>query len=860
MYESFAGNGMLCNPEAIFRGLRAEPDFAGLKHIWVLSSADDNPETVREFAHDRSVRFVRPSSIGYYRALATSGYLVNNATFPPEFGKRAGQVYLNTWHGTPLKRMGYDIGDAASRVANVIRNFLSADYLLAANHFMVEQMYETAHLLRNVYRGQIIEEGYPRIDYQFAGATQVGEVRRRLEGTGLPVGDRKIILYAPTWKGESFAEPSDDAEELMARVLELESLIDTDRYVVLLKTHQAVHSFAANRPEFAGRLVPNEIPTNQVLSATDILITDYSSTFFDFLATGRPVVFLTPDIDDYTGYRGLYSEPEDWPGPVVRTTRDLAAELRSIDEIGERAEITPRYRAMRDRMSNHDDGHATARIIDIVFRHHTAGYTVGPVTRDARPSILINAGSMRPNGITSSVLGLLEHIDHQRFDVSVVFPYSRSLAVIGKQKEIHPAVRQFTRVGGMNGSKFGQLARQIALLRGDLSKHETSPWQKRLWDDEWTRCFGSSRFDHVIDFSGYGSLWASLMLHAPDAQRSIWLHNDMGANTGLDGAGRASDRWASDRWANKGHGRVGSGRRDRGGSRSRGRGRAFRDLRAIYSLYPDYDRLVSESPELEAANAQALSAFAPRRKFVSAAGLIDAVRVRTKAAVDLRDAVVRTAHGQVPGWATELSQNTRLAGPPGKAGEAGTAAASAALHRGLAVATVLPSATFVSVGRLSVEKNYALLIRAFARVRAEAPATRLIIVGGGPLLGELGRLIGELKLTDAVVLAGQQPNPYPIMARSDCVVLARDFPAKSMVTLEARVLGLPVVATAPAPVVDMAAERDGLLVPGTETGLRDGMLAFLRGDVAPTSIDSDAYNATAIDQFYRAIGVDRAAA
>jgi len=93
-YESFAGNGMLCNPEAIFRALKDDPEFASLRHVWALTSKRDNPSTTREFARDANVRFVRPGTSGYYRALATSGYLINNATFPPEFGKRAGQVYL----------------------------------------------------------------------------------------------------------------------------------------------------------------------------------------------------------------------------------------------------------------------------------------------------------------------------------------------------------------------------------------------------------------------------------------------------------------------------------------------------------------------------------------------------------------------------------------------------------------------------------------------------------------------------------------------------------------------------------------------------------------------------------------------
>ncbi|TFC10422.1 glycosyltransferase [Cryobacterium algoritolerans] len=790
LYESFGGNGMLCNPEAIFRGLRAAPDFGHLKHVWVLSDKSDNASVVREFASDAAVRFVSPGSQGYYRALATSGYLVNNATFPTEFSKRPQQVYLNTWHGTPLKRMGYDIGDPASRVANVIRNFLSADYLLAANRFMVEQMYEKAHLLRNIYRGEIIEEGYPRIDAQFTDVAGVNSVRDRLEAAGLPLTGRKIILYAPTWKGESFARPNDDAEELIRRVIELETLIDTSQYVVLLKTHQVVHQFAARRKEFRGRLVPNEIPTNSVLSATDILVTDYSSTFFDFLSTGRPIAFLTPDIDDYAGYRGLYMEPEEWPGPVVRTVAELAVELNVIARSGQRIEVAEGYAAMQEKYAAHEDGHATDRIIDIVFRGKRAGYRVGPVARDDRRSILINVGGMTPNGITSSALNLLNAIDHSKFDVSVVFPYSRRPRVLEKQAEINPAVRQFARVGGMSGSKITHAVRRVAWFRGDLSAHEHDPVQERLWDDEWTRCFGSSRFDFAIDFSGYGQLWATLMLHAPGAERSIWLHNDMAADAQRNVHGKR---------------------------------RQFRSLTGVFSLYRGYDHLVSVSPALAAINAHALDEYASVEKFVAAKNLVNAPHILRAAKLDVRQAATDITTGVVPGWATDLT------------------AASA-------------PTTFVTAGRLSPEKNHARMIRAFAAVHSDHPETRLIIVGDGPLYEQLSRLITELGLSTAIVLTGHQHNPYAVMAASDCFVLSSDYEGQPMVLLEALILDLPVVTVAFGSAGDALPTGVGLTVPATDDGLADGMRAFLRGEVPTAPFDNAAYNQDAMEQFYVAIG------
>ena len=526
LYESFAGNGMLCNPEAIFRALLDEPEFAKFTHVWVLASKRENPAVVREFAWSRSVRFVRPGSFAYFRALAIAGFLVNNATFPPEFGKRSGQQYLNTWHGTPLKRMGYDIDASATRVTNVIRNFLSADFLLSTSPFMTEHLYEKAHLLGQIYRGRVIEEGYPRVDRQLLDATGVAATRARLMDGGVAIDDRQIILYAPTWKGTSFSLPEDDINELVARVELLESLIDTTKYVVLLKTHQVVHRFVSNIPGLAGRLIPNEIPSNVILGITDVLVTDYSSIFFDFLATGRPIFFLTPDLADYAGYRGLYIAPAEWPGPVVDTVSQLADAVNEFDRAGVDSHVAANYRAMRAQFVARDDGHATQRIVDIVFRGNTAGYQVTPIAHDGRRTMLIHAGGMRPNTVTSALIALLDRIDHSRFDVSIVFPPTRARSVQDQQRLLSPRVRQFARVGGMNGSKLS-LARLRSTRSAGKGSVARSAAGTGLWRDEWDRCFGLTTFDFALDFAGTSSFWASLMLQSPGSERSIWLRSDL---------------------------------------------------------------------------------------------------------------------------------------------------------------------------------------------------------------------------------------------------------------------------------------------------------------------------------------------
>ncbi|WP_158865075.1 glycosyltransferase [Leifsonia sp. AG29] len=792
-YESFSGNGMLDNPEALFRELLAAPDLKHLTHIWALSDFGQYRAAVEEFAGDPRVHFVKYGSPAYFRALATSQYLVNNATFPIDFAKRPGQIYLNTWHGTPLKRMGYDIADGALATANIIRNFVQADYLLAANPFMADQMYERGYKLTGIYRGTIIEEGYPRIDRQLLDDAGRADVRRRLVDAGLPIGDRKIVLYAPTWKGATFGRPTDDLDELMAHVARIEERIDTSRYTVLLKTHQTVHKLAAERPELKRMLVPNELPTNLVLGASDILISDYSSIFFDFLQTGRPIVFFTPDLADYAGTRGLYFEPEEWPGPVLMSAGEVGDALHGIAESGDAVPEAhrERYRSMQERFTPYEDGEASKRVIDIVFRGERDGRRLRTgLDDDGREKILLYLGGMRPNGITTSALNLLNNIDHERYDVSAFFAQSGSRVVIAKQSQINPAVRQFPRVGGMNGAKLLHLARHVEFRRGRIAQHSETPAQNALWDDEWYRCFGDSRFDYVVDFSGYGPFWATLLLHSPAAQRAIWLHNDL-----------ASDA----------HREV------------NGQKRMLHSLTQIFTLYGQYDHLVSVSPTLSAINRESLSEYAAPAKFVSALNTVDAEHILENARADLHELAFDEETGTLPEWAEQLLGDDDVT-------------------------------TFVTVGRLSPEKNQARLIRAFAPVHADNPNTRLVVVGSGPLEDELRTLISSLGLEHAVFLTGMQPNPHAIMAHADCFVLSSDYEGQPMVILEALVLDLPIVTVEFASAKNALPAGSGLVVPQTDEGVATGLRAFLAGEVPANHFDHEAYNRKAVGEFYRAIG------
>ena len=792
LYESFAGNGALDNPEALFRKLLDDPEFAALRHIWALT-----PELGRafyaEFSEHPRVRFVRPRSSAYVAALARSQYLITNATFPPEFHKRPGQTVVNTWHGTPLKRMGYDMPDGAYEAANTLRNFLSSDVLLSQNSHMT-RMYRDAYRLEGVFPGRILELGYPRTDRQHLDPAAMADGIRMLRHSGIDLGDRRLVVYAPTWKGISFSTPRDDADELLATVARLQARLG-ETYLVALKAHQAVHEAVAGHAGH-GVLINNEMPTNVVLGLTKVLITDYSSIFIDFLATGRRVVFFTPDAADYSRERGTYFTPEELPGEVVTTVEELAVEI--LAERGAREHLAARWRAD---FTGRDDGHASERVIDAVFRRAdtTAPELAARAQPDAAPAparrrrVLIYLGGMRSNGITTSALNLLAHLDHDRLDVSALIARPRGRDQRANAARIDPRVRQLHRVGGLTTRLTTEgFMRTLGRLR---PAHREPHWERRLWEDEWERCIGDATFDVVIDFSGYSRFWAELVLHSPPARRLIWLHNDMAAEVN----------------------RPVSGRR-----------RMRRSLPAVFALYSRFDALVSVSKQLSDANAAQLATRyrIPGDHFRSARNIIDEVgaheRLRQPLAAAAAVVDAETGVAGIPAWVERVAS-----------------------ERG--------ARWFVTVGRLSPEKNQARLLDAFAIVHAGHPDTRLILVGDGPLRVDLEAHVCQLGLGDVVIMTGALANPFAVLAVADCFVLSSDYEGQPMVLLEAAVAGLPIVTVRFGSVSDALPAGQLHVVDQTVEALAQGMLDYLEGDVRGAALDAEAYNALALREFGSAI-------
>lgn len=295
----------------------------------------------------------------WYQLLAEAKLLVNNNNFPFYFRKREGQTYIQTWHGTPLKRLGNDVARTNFSLSywNLMhREATYWDALLAQNPYAADVLSACFG-----FEGPVITEGYPRNDSLKAADADARRTAVR-DLLGIPEG-RKAILYAPTWRDD--AKNSSKQYE-MVTYLNFEAAQEQlgDEYVILLRGH---HNIASQRQTAGNRFVIDvtEYPeVNDLYLAADVLINDYSSVMFDFCVTGKPIIFLTPDIAQYRdSTRGFYFDLEEQaPGPLLETTTEVVDAIKSLPSI--KLRYADRYRAFVETYAPMCDGSATQRVVD----------------------------------------------------------------------------------------------------------------------------------------------------------------------------------------------------------------------------------------------------------------------------------------------------------------------------------------------------------------------------------------------------------------------------------------------------------------------------------------------------------------
>ncbi len=354
LYSSFGGRAYGDSPRAVHeelvrRGVEVE-------HLWAVRDA--------QAAVPKTARAVVVGSAEWHGALAHSRWVVTNTHLPRWFTRRGGQRIIQTWHGTPLKRIGADLaGTLCAGLAHLApRPRVSRQWsvLLSPNG-------HSTPVLRSAlgYSGRLLETGLPRTDALFAADRELraAAVRERL---GI-APDRKVVLYAPTPR-DDLAYDAGHHRLHLPLDLDLARRELADGHVLLVRGHPLVADrLPAHHAPFAVD-VSGYPDATELLLAADVLVTDYSSLAADFANTGRPMLFLTPDLPHYRdALRGFTLDFEARvPGPLLTSTGELIDALGDLEAIA--AAGSDAYADFRETFCHRDDGGAAGRVADLMER------------------------------------------------------------------------------------------------------------------------------------------------------------------------------------------------------------------------------------------------------------------------------------------------------------------------------------------------------------------------------------------------------------------------------------------------------------------------------------------------------------
>ncbi|TMQ94402.1 glycosyltransferase [Actinomadura soli] len=354
LFDAYKGRQYSCNPRGIYDELRRRE--TDLEFVWVTENG--------QFGKPPGARTVLTGTREYYEALARARYVIGNWSQQEWFTKRDDQTYVQCWHGTPLKKLGYDVKRMPYKRTEGVDwmeyDVPQWDLLLAQNEFSVP-------LFRQAfgYDGDVLVSGYPRNDVLNSPHREeiAAAVRRRL---GIPDG-KKVVLYAPTWRDDFHHAIGKRAFRLEFDIDRFRTVLGRD-HVLLLRTHYLVTDRPKLRPGdcvIDASVYPD---ISELYLISDVLVTDYSSSMFDFAVTGRPMVFFTYDLERYRDHvRGFYFDFDaEAPGPLLSTSQEV------VDALREPGALDAGYRDVRAafaaRYCPHDDGRAASRVLDRVLQ------------------------------------------------------------------------------------------------------------------------------------------------------------------------------------------------------------------------------------------------------------------------------------------------------------------------------------------------------------------------------------------------------------------------------------------------------------------------------------------------------------
>ncbi|MEE8716815.1 MAG: glycosyltransferase [Coriobacteriales bacterium] len=440
--------------------------------------------------------------------MEVSKYIVTDSGMPWEYVKRQGQIILNTWHGTPLKVMGRFIPTEEHKIGTVQHLFLSSDYLLYPSYYMKNTMLQS-YMVEKVASGHALMAGYPRNAVFFSHERRV-EVRKELG-----FGDNKIYAYMPTHRGNSVhGKNSSQLHDVIDYLSYLDCFLNDDE-ILLVKLHVYNQSKIDFRQFDHVKPFPEGYETYDVLNATDCLVTDYSSVLFDYANSRNKIILFAYDQEEYFQDRGTYFSLDELPFPTVSTAKDLLKELRSPKQYDDN-DFLLRY-------CTFDNIDATSNLCRHVFLGENN--CKEEEIYNGKENVLIFAGNLSKNGITTACISLLNNLDKDRRNYFLAFR-RQDIDVDPSRMKVIPTDVEYLPMMSDQMYTTDEMAAYSKYSQETNIDCEYPNNLKRLFKREWDRYYWGIKFSNIIQFDGYGKN-VSLLFDEVDANKTIFVHNDM---------------------------------------------------------------------------------------------------------------------------------------------------------------------------------------------------------------------------------------------------------------------------------------------------------------------------------------------
>ena len=364
MFEVFMGRQYSCNPKAIYEYITRDSRFDDYRLVWAFRDV----EKAKKIPELSRAEIVKMKSKEYFKTCAEAAFIITNSNLDNRISKQPGQTFIQTWHGTPLKKLRCDIEAESGNANNSLEeikyrndvDMIRYDYFISPSEFCTEKFTSAFNLKELGKEKIIIETGYPRNDILINYKPErINEIKYKY---GIDP-DKKIILYAPTFRDNRH----DGSGYVYDTHLDFDKLryeLGQD-YIILFRAHY----FVANQFNFEkyngfvydmSRL--DDI--NELYLISDLLITDYSSVFFDYANLERPILFYMYDLEEYANeIRGFYFDLNILPGPIVKDEDNLILEIKRL----ENWEKDEKYNSFNKRFNYLDDGRASRRVSEYII-------------------------------------------------------------------------------------------------------------------------------------------------------------------------------------------------------------------------------------------------------------------------------------------------------------------------------------------------------------------------------------------------------------------------------------------------------------------------------------------------------------